>query len=111
MATDIYTAKIGINDPDELNVTRQSGNPVFAPSWELVKGYKRGDITQAQYTEKYWVLMIESMMEHPNEWNALVNRSRIVLTCYCRSGVFCHRVLLAQLLEGVRQIGVYKGEL
>jgi len=111
MTTDIYTAKIGIHDPDELNVTRQSGNTVFAPSWEMVNAYKRGEISQNTYTEKYWVLMVESMIEHPKEWNALAERNRIVLTCYCRSGTFCHRVLLAQLLEEVRQIGVYKGEL
>ena len=107
---EIWTAKIGCYDTDELNISRKSGNLAFAPTTDLMVWYQQGDISQALYTDVYLKCMAQSRVANREEWDKLTKRKRVVLTCYCRAGVFCHRVLLAEYLERLG-LGVYKGEL
>ena len=61
--TRIWTAKIGCNDPDELNVSRKSGSLMFAPTIDLMVGYQAGEISEAQFTEIYLKCMEKSYQE------------------------------------------------
>ena len=107
---EIWTAQIGCYDPDELNISRKSGNLAFAPTQDLMVGYKLGEISEAFYTDVYLKCMAQSRIDNPEDWERLKNQEKVVLTCYCRPGTFCHRVLLAQFLEK-HGFGIYKGEI
>lgn len=104
---EVWTACNGYRGEDKLNITVKSGDKTFAPEWDMVMQHKQRKISDEEYIKKYVTLMRESLKEHPQKWKNLINRERIVLTCYCEEGKFCHRVLLAKMLEksGAKYMG------
>jgi hypothetical protein len=93
---------------------------------------KRGQITSAEYAERYTAEMRLSYSlafgkagrqprqeaaarSHRGAWETLLGRERIVLCCYCPDPALCHRRLLADMLVKAgeqREIDVrYAGEL
>lgn len=79
----------------------KTGNPLFAPSWELVTGIKSKTLTEDEYTAGYYTLMRKSFVDHTPEWLALFSHPVVVLGCYCPAGNFCHRHLLTDILEKI----------
>jgi len=109
---EVWTAQYRYNGPDRLDITVKGQDPLgkyFAPSWEMVMKCKQGKISEEEYTRKYLNLMQKSKQEHPEAWEKLLSRKRVVLVCFCPPGAFCHRVILAKLLE--KYGAVYKGEI
>lgn len=117
MALEVWTARISTRDPDALNITRKSGDPVFAPSWPLLKGAldrRRAGLPKTEadwkgYAAAYLREMAASYDAHRGHWEALLARPRVVLTCYCTDLNRCHRRLLARVL--VKLGAVDRGEL
>lgn len=105
----VYSSRVGCNDRDVLDITVKTGSAVFAPTWDMVMGYKNGKLTKAQYTEQYTELMRQSFRSNKKEWAELLKRDRVVLVCYCGKGAFCHRILLAEML--MKCGAVYEGEI
>lgn len=105
----VHTAEISYMDPDELDVSVRSGDTAFAPTWDMVRLYKEGDLSEGAFTHIYEKLMEKSYQDHPDKWQALLGKERVVLKCYCRHGVFCHRVLLANILQA--RGAEYQGEI
>ena len=92
----------------DVTVKSASGEARFvAPTWDMVMGYKRGIISEEEYT-----LLYEDILEC-NERRILdffSTYDKVALACYCRPAAFCHRVLLAEWL--VKKSGAsYIGEL
>jgi len=106
---EVYTANTDYIDPDELDVTVKTGNPTFAPTWDMVRMYKDGELSKALYTSIYEDLMVKSYWDNPEEWKALLAKDRVVLKCYCRPYTFCHRTLLGNILQ--RMGATFKGEI
>lgn len=114
---ELWTARISTRDPDAFNVTRKSGDPAFAPSWQTLvrmldirkEGRAASDEEWAWYVSRYRTEMRKSFESKPEAWKALLGRPRAVLTCYCVNPERCHRVLLARIL--VRMGADYRGEL
>jgi len=106
---EIWTAHISIYDEDRLNITVKSGDKAFAPTWDMVLGHKNKKISDEEYKKQYIELMRKSLKENPQKWKDLMNRKRVVLVCYCKEGKFCHRILLAKMLE--KSGGKYMGEI
>jgi uncharacterized protein YeaO (DUF488 family) len=106
---DVYTSSIRIKDEDSLDITVKSGKKLFAPSWDLVNGFKNKDITQHEYNKNYTLMMRHSYKNNMDKWNKLLAQDKVVLQCYCKADQFCHRFILAEILE---ILGAnYKGEL
>lgn len=84
-----------------IDTTVKSGDPVFAPTWEIVTAVKSGRITQQQYTEHYLSLMRKSWLNNRQRWLDLCHQDTAAIACYCAQGVFCHRHLLAEYLKRV----------
>lgn len=82
-----------------IDTTVKSGDPIFAPTWDIVSAVKEGRITPEQYTEVYLELMRKSFKEHRDAWLALLSKPVIAIACYCKTGAFCHRHLLLSYLE------------
>jgi uncharacterized protein YeaO (DUF488 family) len=114
---DLWTARLSTRDPDAVNVTRKSGDPVFAPSWELLRtalvirqsGRTSTDDEWKDYAAKYLREMSLSYARHRGHWDQLLARQRAVLTCYCTNPERCHRRVLAHVLEKLG--ATYHGEL
>lgn len=106
---EVFTAQYSYRGPDRVDITVKTGLQAFAPTWDMVMGYKRGSITKEEYTARYHDMMVASYAENRATWEELLARDRVVLVCFCPSGAFCHRVLLAHYLE---KLGAhYGGEL
>lgn len=76
----------------------------FAPTWEMVMGYKNGGITKEQYTAMYATI---AQAAGWNKWWELVNMARegdIALACFCLPGNFCHRHLLCDWVSNFAQV-------
>jgi hypothetical protein len=102
----IATAKrLGIK---YLDVTIGSGDKVFAPNWDMVRGVKGGTLSEEEYSVMYTNLMRNSYRVNRARWDRILALEEIVLGCYCKVGDFCHRHLLAYML--VKCGAVYKGE-
>lgn len=86
-----------------IDITVKSGNPIFAPSWDMVKAYKDGQMSEETYTTLYNEMMRKSYRYNRGEWVALLNKPKLALACYCKAGDFCHRHLLADMLRRLHE--------
>lgn len=73
------------------------------PTAQLVGGIKgwRGytPITDEQYTDGYRKLLAQRWPAVQAWLNSLSPAADLTLTCYCPRGTYCHRHLIAKLLE------------
>lgn len=118
----IFTARKGYYHGKAVDITVAdcaSVTKLFAPTWAMVRGLKSGRIDEKEYTRLY----MEKLNSIPDNGSAMdgrgfniinglirfMNDGELTLLCFCKSGVFCHRVLLARWLEELGY-GVYEGE-
>lgn len=109
----VWTAnihKISRANKDRYDITVKTGDKTFSPSWKMLKAIKGGEMSKEEYKKQYVELMKESLKSNPEQWKNLILREKVILVCYCPSGVFCHRVLLAKMLEK-SNVAKYMGEL
>jgi hypothetical protein len=100
----IYTSTYKYSGNDRLDITVKGQSPIgklFAPTWDMVLGYKNGRITPIQYSDLYRKMMEESVRKNWVVWKNLLDAERITLVCFCRPGTFCHRHLLANMLQSL----------
>ena len=83
------------------------------PNWEMISAYMHGKMTEEEYTERYLELLDENreaLLKHFQTLAALPGYDRLALSCDCRPGHFCQRVLMAEWLA--RNLGwEYDGEI
>lgn len=84
-----------------LDTTVKSGDPVFAPTWEIVDGVKSGRITADEYTHVYRQLMTRSFRIHAARWREVIRGEPVAVACYCAKGKFCHRHLLKDYFQEI----------
>lgn len=86
-----------------LDITVKSGHKAFAPTWDLVNGYKSTTIDEDRYIQTYMAQMRQSYRQHTKNWKTLIQLGQqvnVILVCYCPSKAnFCHRYVLAEILE------------
>lgn len=97
----IYTSTIDYEGPDRLDITVKSGDRVFAPTWEMVRSFQRGTMTQEQYTEAYVTLMRSSWKASNGRWREVLAMGVVTLCCCCPPLQFCHRWVLGRILVRV----------
>lgn len=99
---EIYTDRIDSSDVDAINTTVKSASTpegqALAPMWDMVNGHKAGSITDEQYTEQYLALLRQRWQKDKTPFMSILSRRRVVLTCYCAKGNFCHPHLAADVL-------------
>lgn len=103
--TTVYTARIGYGGHG-IDITVKSAGQegrILAPVWSMVMGHKRGELTDAQYTERYLDLL--RARYRANEagflWFLVEHPRSITLLCYCQPHAFCHRYLAVDVLEKI----------
>ena len=99
----VFSARISTRDPDRFDVSRKSAKEglFLAPSWALLSPFlkaRRGEaITEATwqaYAVEFRQEMRRSYRQHRGQWDALLARQRVVLTCFCTNPEQCHRAIL-----------------
>jgi uncharacterized protein YeaO (DUF488 family) len=114
----LYTAQYRYSGQDRLDITAKGkdtyGN-LYAPTWEMVMGYKKGRLTKSQYTDRYYDLLRYRWRHEAGFSQAMSNlaeaakRRDVTLVCFCQAGDFCHRNILKDIL--VKSFNVpYVGE-
>lgn len=109
---EVFTSQYRYNGPHRLDITVKGKDPFgkyFAPTWKMVIKSKKGLMTQEEYTQEYYSLMRKSYITYPHIWKRLLCMKKIVLVCFCSPNTFCHRLILAEILQKLG--AVYKGEI
>jgi len=108
MSLIVYTAQYRYNGEDRLDITVRGKDPfgrIFAPTWEMVNGYKNKTLSEKDYIRKYDKIINDVSII---AWDHIFSLKKITLVCFCKPETFCHRVLLAKKLEEMG--ATYKGE-
>lgn len=118
MPVKVYTVQIAIAkklglhcDPRYLDITVKSGDKTFAPTWDMVMGFKQGKITETEYIRLYLESMRKSFKENRQRWEEIFGMTDVVLACYCKTEDFCHRHILRHIFcklgaEPMQELGV-----
>jgi len=97
-----YTAHYSYRGTDRLDITVKGKDPigrVFAPTWDMVMGYKNKKIDWDEYSRQYRNLMRKTYKECRQVWESILARDEVTLVCFCRPDQNCHRFLLAGYFE------------
>ena len=108
----VYTAQMSYSGEDRVDITVKSAKGdahLVAPTWGMVQGYKSGTMSEAAYTSAY-LSILERNKAQILKFFYTKDPGEITLVCYCPSGAFCHRVILAEWLQSVSVVFEYKGE-
>lgn len=104
----VYTAEYSYKGPHRTDITIKGAKPpwnVFAPTWDMVNAYLKGardEEAERIYTEKYEAIMDKAFMYHNKTLMTLINSNEVrVFVCFCKTGFFCHKVLLANRFESL----------
>lgn len=84
-----------------IDTTVKSGRFYLAPTWDMVLGYKRGELSVDEYTRKYTEHMQLQYRLYRPEWEEVIALPEFAIACYCAPGVFCHRHLLKNIFEKI----------
>ena len=76
--------------------------PILAPTWEVVRGVKSGNISETEYAIEY-LKLIKKRGASPNRTLADLGENAILL-CYEKPDDFCHRHIVAWWIG--RELGV-----
>lgn len=101
-----------------LDITVQSGIKAFAPDWDFLQAYKKGEIGEDEYTREYldkmeWTkgnsyLPFNYSNGRPavKTWDHLSMYPKVAYACFCPAGCFCHRHIFVNLAaDHLRSMG------
>lgn len=63
--------------------------------------HKTGKIDDAVYEQLYRRRMVQSFIQNPDKWRAVVRGGPVAIACYCKAGKFCHRHLLIAMFKEI----------
>lgn len=94
------------------NITAKNGMIEFAPTWNMILKIKDKSITELEYGQLYTDLMRKSYQQNNQVWQELINSDIFAISCFCNETDFCHRFLLAEILEkcGCQYLGEWREE-
>jgi hypothetical protein len=111
----IKTAQYRYSGPDRLDITVKGNvgaGKILAPTWEMVNAFKKQSITDWQYAQKYYALIMQRLMDSAIQTaflDMLKTHETLTFVCFCPAHTFCHRILAAQLIHDMG-LGQYVGE-
>lgn len=75
-----------------FDITVKSGDQRFAPHPDVLWAYKRGEVTDEDYTTIYVNKLRTLFVEAPEAFESLLTgEGSKAVACYCTAGKFCHR--------------------
>lgn len=101
----LYTAQYRYGGSDRLDITVKGNDlngKMFAPTWDMVNQVKDGSMSEEEYTDRYYKLLNSKWSgSFKTEVLSMVEKLKgedITIVCFCATGKFCHRYLLANWL-------------
>lgn len=103
----IYTSNYARNagHPGAIAISKKpptwykgSNYPHIAPTWDLIYRIKGGQITEEEYTSLY-LDMLKERAFNPQHFVDSLEDEVTVLLCYEKPTDFCHRHIVASLIE------------
>lgn len=99
-----------------VKTASQTKDFIFAPTWDMVMGHKQGTVSDDEYRQRYFDMLVQSWLRERPRWETLVRSDeQVAVACFCPAGHFCHRYLLKDFLQQLcKQLEVpftYYGEL
>lgn len=93
-----------------FDITVKSGREkLFAPDDQVLWAYKRGEVTDEQYTELYFQRLKKNIAANPDVFESFLQlEGPIAAACYCRAGKFCHRHLFVEFMAEVADDNGYE---
>ncbi len=85
-------------DIELVDITVKSGIRVFSPHSSDLYAFKANELDKEEFSSRYIAKLKCSLSDKVPEWDELVSKDRIALTCYCSKDGFCHRYLLVEFL-------------
>lgn len=73
--------------------------PFLAPSSPLHKDWKAKRLDESTYAERYRTQILKNWSQVKQWLEGLQPSEHITLLCWEQSGIFCHRYLIAKLIE------------
>lgn len=85
-----------------VDITVKSGIQTFAPEPAVLWAYKRGEVSDDQYTDLYIKRMREQFRARPEAFEEFLNKEgKVAVACYCPAGKFCHRHLFIDFIKAI----------
>lgn len=81
--------------------------PLLAPSWDMIKGVKSGEMSEAEYTAQYLQLLKKRGASPYRAMSDLGENA--ILLCYEKPEDFCHRHIIAHWIES--ELGIVVPEI
>ncbi|HKL43805.1 MAG TPA: DUF488 family protein [Candidatus Absconditabacterales bacterium] len=91
------TSQFSYRGKNRFDITYKA-NSIFSPTKQIVYGYKYNNMSQKEYTKKYYELMRESYKNNFNDWQTVIKQPHLTFVCYCKKNDFCHRYVLKDIL-------------
>lgn len=101
--------KAKARDIELVDITVKSGDKRFAPYDDILWAYKRGEVTDEEYTNVYQDKMRKLLLSDPRAFEELLSPSdkeddhEIAVMCYCTTGKFCHRHIFIGILDDIAE--------
>ena len=89
-----HAVSISASSPEYFNGKHISS---LAPTWDIIRAYKSGKITEEQYSKWYIDLILERHQNAQAVYNSIPHGT--IMLCYEKPGEFCHRRVLAKWIE------------
>lgn len=106
----VYTAHYRYSGSDRTDITVKGQHPegkLFAPTWDMVMGVKKGTVTEDKYVELYLDILKNKVPV--SAWNWLLSEPVRTLVCFCPKDAFCHRNILVNYLIQILGIRITNG--
>jgi hypothetical protein len=85
-----------------VDITVKSGFEPFAPYKDVLYAYKRGEVTDEQYTAIYLDKLTARLRGFPEDFQTFLEKpGPLAVACYCTAGKFCHRHLFVDFIKTV----------
>lgn len=83
-----------------FDITVKSGFKLFAPEDAVLWAYKRGEVSDDQYTDLYLERLRNNFRASPEGFRTFLEREgKTAVACYCPAGKFCHRHLFVSFIK------------
>lgn len=82
-----------------FDITVKSGIQAFSPTWDMLRAYRAGTMTEQEYSRQYILKVERTFDENADLWSNFLKEKNIAIACYCTPGVFCHRLLFTDILS------------
>lgn len=120
----LYTAQYRYPGRDRMDITVKGNCKLYAPTWDMVRGFQHSRISQAEYTRMYYELIQQRWRDDYLDFRGSTLRlvdiicggkngmppRDITLVCFCKADSFCHRYLLVRWITHNWPAVKYGGE-